>query len=158
MSQPLRDADAFTKLKEAELYVESDCFAVLNQRNTILMMPVYLRRGTSECFILSDGRYLKAESLPGFQRYQLKNPPQARPTAPADPPEQANEPRNFTEDYRAACRQKEQEALAALAERQQSRRAQSRVGGSDAFQEMARRERQRISEAACARLRSRGRG
>jgi hypothetical protein len=120
-------------------------------------MPVVIERASGQCFILSDGKYLKAESLPGFQRFQLKAaaPPQAPP--PADPPEQPNESRNFTEDYRAACRQREQEAFASLAARQQSRRAQNNAGADDSFQRMARREREQITEGVRNRLKSRGR-
>src|SRR5580692_6824368 len=137
MPQPLRDADAFTKLKEAELYVESDCFAVLNQRNTILLMPVLIERASGQCFILSDEKYLKVESLPGFQRYQRKNAPQPQAPEPAEPPEQQSDHKSYADIYRDACRQREQEAFAALAARQQSRRAQSNVGGGDPFQRMA---------------------
>jgi hypothetical protein len=158
MSQPLRDADAFIRLKGAELYAESDCFAVINQNNTVMLMPVFVKTGTSECYILSSGTYLKAETVRGFEKFQLKVPAQPQAPAPANPPEQQKEHRSDTQVYRDACLAREREAFASLAARQQGRRAQSNVVGDDPFQRMAAAERERISEGVRDRLKSRGRG
>jgi hypothetical protein len=151
-----RSCDAYERLQReralAELFEDSDCNVVFSDAvGTAKSLPVVLKKstlaadGSGESYVLFEGKYVRPQSLPGFQKIELK-------------PEHWPKPESKPTTHAELVRANEQAVLDYRAARQAEHRTQNGIGDRQSkWERLAEMERQIISDAVRARLDARSR-